>query len=151
MKISRVILLLLMFFGGASIAIIVFLAGMNYSGYCLAKNRYLTDEEKSKITFEYISRAFKAHYKYEYYFPYKNYEEFKQKNPDHSRVVSHLLTEGRIPPVDFLSRIGGMSGNTIIINYMLRYINVGGNEKTKRVQEEFYITNCGRVLSVVDL
>jgi hypothetical protein len=70
--------------------------GMNYSGFCWAEKRWLSDEERIDLAIAevikrktaYLERGIGGAKEYEL-IPYASIEEFKQKNPDCCSIASY--------------------------------------------------------------
>ena len=142
-------LIWLSLFFGLPIALLIALLGLNYSGFCMAKMRYLSDEEKIKGIFEYqnnrnklpvdlpglVTRDF-------HHIKYKSFEEFIQENPD--CCVINPGGSYDIPPPLLLERISGYnSGDLVVINFKVRYLDHQDNKKIGNYVFKNYITNCG--------
>ncbi len=135
---------------GLPILFLVAFFGLNYSGFCFAEMRYLSKEEKIRAVFNYQNNrtdllAFVISKPPNYqYIRYKNFEEFLAENPD----CCHVNPGGPygVPPSFFLDRIFGFdSGDVVVIDFKVRYLDEKGNQGSEKVQFENFLTNCGKV------
>jgi hypothetical protein len=128
------------------VLILAVYGGLNYSGFCFEKMRYLSDEEKIRLVFDYQnSRDYMPIENYSYrQIKYKNFEEFRQKNPN----CCHVNPGGGydLPPPEFLDRITGFhSGDAIVLNFKVRYLDNSKQQKSQVIRFENSPTNCGKV------
>ena len=129
----------------------VWWAGMNYTGYCHAEGRYLSDEEKIKSAVQYIvnSGSFSIKkqknmtvngvilevddwYRPENPVKFKDEKEFFDANPS---CCSLHLNEGEGISVNFMDRITG---------YLSSYVHI---EKFGEGEADIAIKNCGEILT----
>lgn len=119
---------------------------MNYSGFCFAKGRYLTFDEKMTAVFNIRNNGINliGYLPDVKYTPYSSFEEFTKLNPN-CCSISYARGSGDMPRNDFWDRIFGYdTGEFITMNFKYRYFYK--NEYTvKNVQSENLLTNCGRV------
>jgi hypothetical protein len=130
--------------------------GLNYSGFCFEKMRYLSKEEKIRAVFKMQNNRsdlltfvlpLETNYKYNEnnkYIRYNSFEEFLAENPD----CCHVNPGGPygVPPSSFWDRIFGYdSGDVIVIDFKVRYLDEKGNRGFEEVQFENFLTNCGKV------
>jgi hypothetical protein len=77
------------------------------------------------------------------YIRYNSFEEFIAENPD----CCHVNPGGPYEPspTPLLSRIlfGYDSGDVVVINFKVRYLDEKGNRGSEEVQFENQVSNCG--------
>jgi hypothetical protein len=123
--------------------------GLNYSGFCFEKMRYLSKEEKIRAVFKMQNNRSSSLLRFvdnanpKEYIRYNSFEEFIAENPD----CCHVNPGGPYEPspTPFLSRIlfGYDSGDVVVINFKVRYIGETGNRGSEEVQFENQVSNCG--------
>lgn len=134
------------FLSGGVLLILFVYYGLNYSGFCFAEKRYLSDEEKIRAEFDYQNSRDtlpldnppnSEHIKYKSFDEYiALYPKCCAVNPGGSYEVS---------PVEFLDRIFGYnSGDVVVINFQVRYLDENGSLKTVENRYENYSRNCGK-------
>jgi hypothetical protein len=133
-----------LFVGGVLLIPLVYF-GLNYSGFCFAQKRYLSDEEKIRAEFDYQNSRNKLpldnlpdpkHIKY------KSFDEYIALYPECCSVNPGGPYE--VSPVNFLDRIFGYnSGDVVVINFKVRYLDENGSLKTVENRFENYSRNCG--------
>lgn len=144
--------------GGVLLILFVYF-GLNYSGFCFAQKRYLSNEEKIRAVFDYQNsrdtlpinnfpnseqvkdKSFDgynlAHIKY------KSFDEYIALYPECCSVNPGGGYE--VPPVNFLERIFGYrSGDVVVINFHARFLKKNGEIKTVKVRFDNYLQNCGK-------
>ncbi len=140
----------------------VWWAGMNYTGYCHAEGRYLSDEEKIKSAVQYIvnSGSFSIKkqknmtvngvilevddwYRPENPVKFKDEKEFFDANPS---CCSLHLNEGEGISVNFMDRITGYLSSYVHMEYKVKYIEEG-IEKFGEGEADIAIKNCGEILT----
>lgn len=131
---------------------------LNYSGFCFAKGRHLTFDEKITAIFNIRNNGIdlighlpnvkgngsEQDFIDVKYIPYSSFEEFTKLNPN-CCSISYARGSGDMLGNDFWERIFGYdTGEFITMNFKYRYFYK--NEYTvKNVQSENVLTNCGRV------
>jgi len=124
--------------------------GLNYSGFCFEKMRYLSKEEKIRAVFNYQNNRSSSLLRFvdnanpKEYIWYKSLEQFIAENPD----CCHVNPGGPygVPPSSFWDRIFGYdSGDVVVIDFKVRYLDEKGNRGFEEVQFENFLTNCGKV------
>ncbi len=135
---------LLSLFLGIPLAIGYF--GLNYSGFCFAQMRYLSDEEKIRSVFDYQNARSELPINFKYYehIKYESFDEYIKENPDCCKINSK---RGHDVPVPwFLDRIFGFnSGDFIFIDFKMRYVDEKGKQRIKTLNFENAVQNCGKV------
>jgi hypothetical protein len=129
---------------------------LNSSGFCFAKGRYLTFDEKMTAVFTEINNNAKLTTQLPIikgneevyidikYIPYKSFEEFSKLNPNCCKV-SATRENGDTLGGDFWDRITGRdNGEFITMNFKYRYFDKNGYDE-KSFKAEKVLTNCGRV------
>jgi hypothetical protein len=128
---------------------------MNYSGFCFAKTRYLTDDEKILLAFNSTNRLTerritvdggKTHSVVKT-IPYGSFEEFRKEN---SNCCTILVDKVRgFPSSNFFDRIIGNGYNVdevISIKYKARDVDEKGNHSYREgLNSVRVVTNCGKV------
>ncbi|MFN6513358.1 MAG: hypothetical protein RMY29_002500 [Nostoc sp. CreGUA01] len=80
--IDRILVLAIFIFIGIPITILGIFYSLNYSGFCFAKMRYLSDEEKLRIAFNYCNKEDKlpvdvgGKIKYYEHIKYASFDEY---------------------------------------------------------------------------
>lgn len=124
---------------------------LNYSGFCFAKMRYLSDYEKIQGAFDFQNHQNKIpaiipgkkEQLYDY-IRYKNFDEYIKENPDCCSINPGGVYD--LPPPDYLDRIFGFhSGDAIVINFKARYLDENGKQRLKEYQVEHAVQNCGQI------
>lgn len=119
--------------------------GLNYSGFCFEKMRYLSDKEQIKLVFGYQNSRQtlfipgKGNIEH---IPYESFEQYAQRYPDCCAVNSGGAYG--VPPANFFERILGYDSNDIVvINFYARYDDESGHQQIEKIQFENVLTNCG--------
>lgn len=123
-------------------------ASLNYSGYCIAERRYFSDEEKIRLTVEYVNSRDGVHIDsslsgHPKRIKYANADEFMKLNKECCSIGPRGGDGYRYP--NFGRRIYGSISDTIVLDYLAKYVDEGGVERSKLVTEQWSISNCGRV------
>ena len=125
--------------------------GLNYSGFCFAEMRYLSDEEKIRSVFNYQNNRTRL----PVYIPgkgstiyqhikYKSFDEYIKQNPDCCTLNPGIPTE--VPPARFIDSILGYnSGDVVAITFRVRYLNENNQQGLIEASFENTIQNCGKV------
>ena len=138
----------LLFVGGVLLILFVYF-GLNYSGFCFAEKRYLSDEEKVRAVFDYQNSRDTLPIKnfpgisYPKHIKYKSFDEHIALYPE----CCSLNPGGgyEVPPTEFLDRILGYdSGDVVVINFKVRYLDENGSLKTGEKRFDNYLENCGK-------
>lgn len=143
------VLLLLLLLGGS-------VGGLNYSGLCIAKGRWLSDAEQIASAVDHlnqpryirIDKNIPSLNKYEInnynIVPYKDRDEFFVKNPQCCAVNPSGGYD--MPAPNFWDRIQGIrSPDVVRVKYTAQYIDkVGDIQKTNR-ETDLAISNCGKI------
>jgi hypothetical protein len=147
---TRLLNYLFLLLWGLPLGVLVTYFGLNYSGFCFAKMRYLTNDEKIRIVFDYQNNREEIPIETErkgtqYYsqIPYNTFEEFIVNNPDCCQVNPGGGYD--LPPPDFLDRITGYNaGDAIVLNYKIRYLDDNGRPRSTTMKLESALQNCGK-------
>ncbi|MBE9016815.1 hypothetical protein IQ272_11845 [Chroococcidiopsidales cyanobacterium LEGE 13417] len=123
--------------------------GLNYSGFCFAEMRYLSNEEKVRAVFDYQNSRDRLPIKnfpgikYPKHIKYKSFDEHIALYPDCCSVNPGGGYE--VPPTEFLDRIFGYdSGDVVVINFQVRYLDENVSLKTVENRFDSYLQNCGK-------
>jgi hypothetical protein len=133
------------FVGGVLLILFVYF-GLNYSGFCFAEKRYLSNEEKIRAVFDLQnSRDILPieNFPDPEHIKYKSFDEYIALYPECCSVNPGGPYE--VPPAKFLDRILGYdSGDVVVINFKVRYLNENGSLETAEVRFDNYLQNCGK-------
>ncbi len=138
-------------FVGIPFIVLIAYFGLNYSGFCFAKMRYLSDEEKIRSVFVSqnerttisVYTPGKGTESYQH-IKYKSFDEYLKENPDCCAVNPGPPYE--TPPARFLDRIFGYhSGDDVVIKFKVRYLDENSQQKSMETRFENNVQNCGKV------
>ncbi|NEQ39498.1 MAG: hypothetical protein F6K40_25860 [Okeania sp. SIO3I5] len=137
-------------FLGVSLALFTIYAGLNYSGFCFAKMRYLSDKERYRYVFERINQPGYISIRDEqnnengrqYYesIPYESFRQFLESNPDCCAIISYAIT----PRWDWERITDFDSGEITILNYTSYYLDENGKRRSTEVNWQVIQQNCGQ-------
>ncbi len=125
---------------------IILPASLNYSGFCIAQGRYLSDDEKIRAVISYHNNRDTLPVGTHNYqqISYRSVEEFLAKNPNCCAVDPGVPVG--IPPDSFFNRVIGLDSNKpVIVNYKMMYIDDHGIRSSQSIKFENVLTNCGKV------
>lgn len=132
--------------GGVLLSLVFIYFGLNYSGFCFAEKRYLSDEEKIRAEFDYQNSRDTLpldNFPDPKHIKYKSFDEYVALYPECCSVNPGGPYE--VAPVEFLARILGYnSGDVVVINFQVRYLDENGLLKTVENRYENYSRNCGK-------
>jgi hypothetical protein len=149
---KKIIIILIL---GIPLSIFSYIGAKNYSGFCFAQNRHLTDEEKFRIVFNDINSRLNTtivvgvgqNYarKTVQRIPYNSFEEYKKENMNCCKTGRRIPSE--IPKEEFDERIFGLdSGVTVTLDFKTKYFDKDSNYYGVIGYTHYYIlTNCGKV------
>ncbi len=153
--IDRILLLAIFIFIGIPLTLLSIFYSLNYSGFCFAKMRYLSDEEKLRIVFNYINRedelpGIKKSYKH---IKYASFDEYIKENPNCCSInhgeAYKIAQSSFLPEISFLDTITGLGfHDLIVINFKVRYLDENGNQRIEETRFGNTLRNCGRPLSI---
>jgi len=157
--IDRILLLTIFIFIGIPITILGIFYSLNYSGFCFAKMRYLSDEEKLRIAFNYYNKEDKlpvdvgGKIKYYEHIKYASFDEYIKENPNCCSInhgeTYKIAQSSFIPESSFLDRISGLGFRDLtVINFKVRYLDENGNQRVQEVRLGNTLRNCGRPVSI---
>ena len=133
-------------FVGSALLILFGYFGLNYSGFCFAEMRYLSNEEKIRAVFDYQNSRNKLpldNLQHPKHIKYKSFDEHITLYPECCSVNPGGPYE--VPPTNFLDRIFGYnSGDVVVINFQVRYLDENGSLKTVSNRFDNYLQNCGK-------
>jgi hypothetical protein len=131
----------------ASLSVIAAWSTLNYRGYCFAEERYLTDQELTKIAVMDVFQSHAAFYRYKSgrtetgtLISYRNVDEFEELNRGCCKLTNYGK-EGFTPSLS--RRLAGYFRTFVHVNYMkerpFKNLSVPS-------QNDVYIaiSNCGR-------
>ncbi|RCJ14765.1 hypothetical protein A6S26_08820 [Nostoc sp. ATCC 43529] len=157
--IDRILVLAIFIFIGIPLTILSIFYSLNYSGFCFAKMRYLSDEEKLRIVFDYRNREDKlpvdvgGEVKFYEHIKYASFDEYIKQNPDccsinHGKAYK-IAQSSFLPESSFLDRISGLGfRDLIVINFKVRYLDENGNQRVQETRFGNTLENCGYPLSI---
>lgn len=157
-------------------------AELHKKGYCISEGRVLSDQEIFDIAARYAFEATQKKYSTspdraetikenakkngieidekildkqgEYQVvPYKNFEEFLQKNPNCCEYYQRnlepvgFLTTSFVPNPSFFTWVLGMDVDWVFVRYRIRIVNHSGGISTVPGTETYMMTNCGNYYS----
>lgn len=141
-------------FIGIPLIVLIVYFGLNHSGFCFAKMRYLNTEEKIRWTFENLNAAGRLRVnipgkepKDVEFIKYKSFDEYIKENPN---CCTFYASGGspELPPPTFLQRIFGYhSGTFVRIYYKVRYFDNNGEKKSQIIKTESPLRNCGDIVT----
>ncbi|MGB3402352.1 MAG: hypothetical protein WBA77_06655 [Microcoleaceae cyanobacterium] len=134
----------------AFFAVFTIYAGLNSSGFCFAKMRYLSDEDKFRQVFEERNQPGKVFVKDEqdnknggqFYkkITYESFEQFMESNPD-----CCTMRPSRGTPRWDWERITGLhSGEITVVDYTSYYLDENSKRRSQEVKREVIQQNCGQ-------
>ncbi|URD51176.1 hypothetical protein [Chroococcidiopsis sp. CCNUC1] len=147
------------FFVGGVLLILFGYFGLNYSGFCFAEMRYLSNEEKIRAVFDLqnsrdtlpLDNAPDPKHVKDKSFDGYNLAHIKYKSFDeHIALYPECCSVNpgggyEVPPVNFLDRIFGYdSGDVVVINFQVRYLEENGSLKTVENRFDNYLQNCDK-------
>lgn len=135
----------------------VWWAGMNYTGYCHAEGRYLSDEERINLAITNILQTYPPvltenavgviHSKQpENSIIYADIADFKSINKNCCEILQKT-NDGEGYKVSLFSKISGNISGLVYVKYLVRYRDEKGNELSKIHEVYPAITNCGAIWS----
>jgi hypothetical protein len=140
--IDRTFLLLVLVFIGIPLSVLFAYFGLNYSGFCFAKMRYLSDEERFRMVFDYQNDRTDLGRSSYNYIKYESFDEYIKENPDCCSINTGGPYEIRQP--SFLDRIFGYDApDVIVIKFKVRYLDENGNKRSFETHFENTLQNCG--------
>ncbi|MDJ0615784.1 MAG: hypothetical protein QNJ63_03385 [Calothrix sp. MO_192.B10] len=110
--------------------------------------RYLSDEEKIRSVFDYQNARSELPINFKYYehIKYESFDEYIKENPDCCKINPPRGSD--LPPPRFSDRIFGYhSGELIVINFKVRYIDDSGKRRIKEIRIDRSLHNCGKIFS----
>lgn len=133
---------------GFQLTILSIYFSLNYSGFCFAKMRYLTEKEKLKLAFDSLNNAeqlrinIAGKMQYREFRKYKSFDEYIKENPD----CCTISPRGGVDAIgdSFLTRIFGLhSGEGIRIKFKVRYLDENGLQISQERTAGISLQNCG--------
>ena len=121
-------------------------AGLNYSGFCMAEGRWLSEEEKIRLVADYHNNRQTLPIGAENFVQrkYQNVDEFLKQNPDCCKVNPGGPYD--LPPPSFLDRVTGFnSGDAVETEFIAFYYDAGNNLKSHQLKYHNSLTNCGKI------
>ncbi|MEH2230242.1 MAG: hypothetical protein V7K71_11450 [Nostoc sp.] len=157
--IDRILLLAIFIFIGIPLSLLSIFYSLNYSGLCFAKMRYLSDEEKLRIVFDYRNREDKLpiyvgrRIKFYQHIKYASFDKYIKENSNCCYInhgEAYKITQSLfIKNSSFLYRITGLGfRDLIVINFKVRYLDENGNQRVQETRFGNTLRNCGRPLSI---
>jgi hypothetical protein len=138
-------------FLGISFALFIVYAGLNSSGFCFAKMRYLSDEDKFRQVFERINHSGKVFIKDEQNnenerqsyerIPYESFEQFIEINPDCCTMEPFRRNT---PRWDWERLTGLHNAEVTVMDYTTYYLDENGKRRSKKFKWGVIQQNCGQ-------
>ncbi|MBC1235979.1 hypothetical protein [Nostoc sp. 2RC] len=140
--IDRTFLLPVLVLIGIPLSVLFAYFGLNYSGFCFAKMRYLSDEERFRMVFDYQNERTDLGRSSYNYIKYESFDEYIKENPDCCSINPGGPYE--IRQASFLNRIFGYDApDVIVIKFKVRYLDETGNKRAFETHFENTLQNCG--------
>jgi hypothetical protein len=129
---------------------------LNYSGFCFAKMRYLSDYEKLKSAFDSLNNAEKLltpiagkmqnrEFRDIEFIKYKSFDEYIKENPDCCTINPPGGVDAAIPDSFLNPRILGLdSGEGIRIKFKVRYLDENDLPRSQEITAGIVLQNCGK-------
>ena len=124
--------------------------GLNYSGFCFAKMRYISTKEKIRWTFNRLNNtsALRVNipgkgFEDREFIKYASFNEYIKEHPD---CCTFYPSGGspELPPPTWIQRILGYhSGTFVRIYYKVRYLDDSGKQKSQIIKVDSALRNCG--------
>ncbi|NEQ40081.1 MAG: hypothetical protein F6K40_29120 [Okeania sp. SIO3I5] len=141
-------------FLGVSFALFMLYAGLNYSGFCFAQMRYLSDEDKFRKVFErgnqqdtvFVNKGQNYENGGQRYerIKYESFEQFMESNPDCCTVRPSGIAS-------LWLRITGIhSGEVTVMNYPVYYLDENGERKSRESKRGIILQNCGQLWYIME-
>ncbi|MBN3890801.1 MAG: hypothetical protein HWQ43_17140 [Nostoc sp. JL31] len=138
----RICVLAIFLFIGLPITILSIYFSLNYSGFCFAKMRYLSDEERFGMVFDYQNERTDLGRSSYNYIKYASFDEYIKENPDCCSINPGGPYE--IRHSSFLDRIFGYDARDVIVmNFKVRYLDENGKKRVFETHFENTLQNCG--------
>jgi hypothetical protein len=132
------------------LSIVVTGGTLNYTGFCFAKSRWLSSEEKMQAAFDAINKGNMAianaaakENDESFYIPYVDFDEFIKTNPNCCEI-NPSPTDLRAP-VGFWRSVFGNDYDVVVVRYVARYMNEQGVKWTRYIVEPTAVKSCGYV------
>ncbi len=131
-------------------------AGLNYSGFCMSKGGWLSNEERIRISIASINnrRTIPIYVKGDttygirnpQYVRYDSVDAFLESNPNCCNVSDWQYGGSHeFSPPSFLDRILGRRFSGVVdVSFAARYIDENGNQVTSNMKFPSIQTNCGK-------
>ncbi|NEP80187.1 MAG: hypothetical protein F6K39_19680 [Okeania sp. SIO3B3] len=135
-------------FLGVLFALFLLYAGLNYSGFCFAQMRYLSDEDKFRKEFERVNKLETAFIRerqnnenggqrYER-IKEESFEQFMESNPDCCTIRPSGIASL------WLRITGFHSGEVIVMNSTVYYLDENGKRRSQESKRKIILQNCGQ-------
>ncbi|NEU84537.1 hypothetical protein [Nostoc sp. UIC 10630] len=138
---------------GFPLTILSIYFSLNYSGFCFAKMRYLSDYEKIKLAFNSLNSAEQLRIKiagkmqYREFIKYESFDEYIKENPNCCAISPRGGVEVAIPDSFLNPRILGLdSGEGIRIKFKVRYLDENSLPISQEITTGIALQNCGKVI-----
>lgn len=143
------------------LAVILFAAGLSYSGFCFKEKRFLSDEEKINVAVADVLRSYPPNVPYEnvveggerkkirtnrppkFPIPYRDIKEFFDLNPGCCKVVMQGTHDGEFAGVNFFDKLFGRTSCLVEMSFVVRYRDESGVVHSHLVKTIPAISNCG--------
>lgn len=139
---------------GVLLLVLVIYFGLNYSGFCFAKMRYISTEEKIRWFFNDLNNARNLliitpdkDFKDVEFIKHESFDEYIKKNPNCCQFYASGGSP-ELPPPTFLQRIFGYHTGTFVrIFFEVRYFDDSGKRKSQIIKAERALRNCGEAVT----
>ncbi len=122
-------------------------AGLNYSGFCFAKSRWLSDEELMRPQVASVNRRAvlqdSEHFPNVARIPYQSVEELITKNPNCCKILDRSAAANYFGLTAFDSLMGANRG-VVLVQFEDNYLDNQGQAKSTPAKWLVPITNCGK-------
>lgn len=134
-----------------SVIFLMLRMGLNYSGFCWAEKRWLSEDEKIEAAVAHVNQPGKRHIdgKWVERIPYESKEAFLEENPDccyFGKFPTHFTTmpDGHYAPrPTFIEKVAGYYADVINMQY-IEHFTENGVQNSKNIEVQFSLTNCGK-------
>lgn len=150
---ARVRMWLLVFALVIAAGTLLIISNLSYDGFCFRDRRFLSEKEYfaaaiasmlKRETEQLVSYGpKKVRFSVVHVVKYAGMDDFLQQNPDCCKVVPHN-TGDLGPYTSFDQRLFGYAAKIVSINYIIRYVDEIGDQKSVTKTEQLAVTNCGR-------
>jgi hypothetical protein len=128
------------------------IAALSYSGFCIKKFRWLSDDELINAAIDDVLTV-STHViktptgRYQQFAPknegrYRSRDEFRRANPDCCKIVPHDRFY-----VSLWDQLFGSAAKSVSLTYVVRFIDENGNLSSQPAVAQRAVGNCGHVFN----